>query len=290
MPSYRTTSLFHYTKTANNLFNILKSGKLIPNYCEEDLSSEFTIDFVWGIPMVCFCDIPILLAGDFLKNYGRYCVAFDKEWGKHKGCNPVQYVTNTKILLSVEHFISRITELLKYEEKYGVIELSETRGRFPESYLEKYKSFSRSLKLLNNLYLSDNKAYDNESKLYYLGFLKKYESEWMGKPYENYKENEWRYIIEETKSIKWLDKDEYKKWRGEVPSPKPQPSTALKRNSLKFEPTDIHHIILFEESEIPAFIRKIRTLKKIGDTVLDDDTKDILISKISSFERIKKDY
>ena len=47
---------------------------------------------------------------------------------------------------------------------------------------------------------------------------------------------------------------------------------------------------MYEESEIPAFIRRIRELEKIGDTVLDANTKDILISKISSFERIKKDY
>lgn len=336
MPSYRTTSLFHYTKTADNLFNILSSGKLIPNYCKEDLSfNEYNSvhfrnnktglyiadHFIWGIPMICFCDIPILSAGDFLENYGKYCIAFNKEWGKQKGCNPVQYVNNDKILGSLFRVSHRIEKLQKIEEtenkditldiinalKRLIIEESKLENKNAERKLNidyiltgKDKSggevktvfyLERGTFRVSDSYLDMVHGIDNESKLYYYGFLKKYESEWKGKPYENYKENEWRFIVEETDSIKWLYNEDYEKWRGDKENnPKPKPTEALIEKSLKFSVSDINHIILYEESEIPAFIRRIRELEKIGNIVLDADTKDILISKISSFERIQKDY
>ena len=291
MPSYRTTSLFHYTKEVDNLFNILKSGKLIPNYCKEDLSTKEFPHFIWGIPMVCFCDIPILLADKFLSNYGHYSIAFSKEWGTLNGCNPILYVNNSRIILSLYHFINRIKQLQDFEKKDGAIKIEQTRETLSKEKSEEYSKLVIPVyKEVNNELLLLKISIDNLSKLYYLGFLKKYESEWRNNSYNNYDENEWRYIVEETDSIKWLNERELVEWRGDVTNPKPQPSTALIRASLKFSPSDIHHIILYEESEIPAFIRRIRELEKIGNIVLDADTKDILISKISSFERIQKDY
>ena len=59
MASFRTSSVFRFTKEFESLTKILKTG-IIPNYCEEDLSFEGT-DFVVGIPMASFCDIPIML-------------------------------------------------------------------------------------------------------------------------------------------------------------------------------------------------------------------------------------
>ena len=267
MPSYRTTSLFHYTKTSDNLFDILSSGKLIPNYCKEDLSNRANPDFILGIPMVCFCDIPILSAEKFLINYGHYSIAFEKDWGLGNGCNPIFYVNNRMILLSYYQLIIKDISWIKDIAK----EL--------DSEKSKYSPYFKHIYALRMML-----------RPYSLGFLKKYESEWKGEPYNNYDENEWRYIVEDSNPTKWLNKDEYEKWRGDVNSPKPEPTEALIEKSLSFSPSDIHHIILYEESEIPPFIRRIRKLEKIGDTVLDADTKDILISKISSFERIKEDY
>lgn len=342
MPSYRTSSLFHYTKTVGNLFNILKSGMLIPNYCKEDLSSVDNPSFIWGIPMVSFCDIPISLADNFLKNYGHYAIGFKKKWGRQNGCSPIQYVSNENIIFSLHHTIDRINtlqemELLELknisnlladrdipvreainqinEYKYELAKrvdlinqsLNSNDEQEKRKAVEDWESLEEDFKKLHILETERNnlrKALepivnkyiiamssipkDNKSNLYHLGFLKKYDAVYKGKPYINYEENEWRYIVEETNSIEWLDFDKYKEWRGNS-KVKPKPTPALVDKSLCFSTNEINHILLYKESQIPAFIDKIMRLKKIGTQDLTDADKRILISKISSFERMK-DY
>lgn len=55
MGQFRTSSLFHYTKSIDILYSILMEG-LIPNYCYEDLSYKRNPDRGIGVPMVSFCD------------------------------------------------------------------------------------------------------------------------------------------------------------------------------------------------------------------------------------------
>ena len=53
-----TSTLFHYTKTANTLLSILKEGFRF-SYCLEEyllLKQEYI-----GVPMISFCDIPITI-------------------------------------------------------------------------------------------------------------------------------------------------------------------------------------------------------------------------------------
>lgn len=68
MDSLRISSLFHYTDF-NSLKRILAEG-LVPNYCSEDLTVRGR-KFVIGLPMVCFCDIPLTRTDEFTKRYGR---------------------------------------------------------------------------------------------------------------------------------------------------------------------------------------------------------------------------
>lgn len=278
MSNYRTKSLFHYTKKMNSLLEIIKLGVLYPNFCKEDLSTEKNPNYILGIPEICFCDIPISMANTFLKNYGHYAIAFDKQWGIDNGCNPLLYVANDSIIDGVIYSRERVRELRPDIRKKIV------KGSAVE-VIQEYMN-----------YKLDNGAYR-----YSVGFLKKYMGEWKGKPYCNYEENEWRYIIEEgLGKIWWKNGEEYKEWRGKthyinsngakITIPKPAPTGNLKKLGLKFSPQDINHIILNKESQIPKFIEKLHTISSIGENEVTKQDLSILTSKITSFERISQDY
>lgn len=278
MSNYRTKSLFHYTQKMESLIKIIKSGVLYPNYCEENLSTKANPNYILGIPEICFCDIPISMADKFLKGYGHYAIAFDKKWGIENGCNPLLYVANESIIDGAIHYKERVKALRKsLTEKIAI-----------QGIGFHFKEFINQLE--------DNRAY-----MYSLGFLKKYTGEWKRKPYCNYEENEWRYIVEDGYlNIWWKNGDEYKEWRGKthyindkgknITIPKPQPSEDMKKLALRFTSKDINHIILYKESEIPKFIEKLNAIESIGETKLTKQYLSILTSKITSFERISQDY
>lgn len=67
-PSYRTSSLFHFTKKLDVLKSILWTG-IIPNFCKEDLSYEDRKRII-GVPMVSFCDIPLTRTSGFNRDMG----------------------------------------------------------------------------------------------------------------------------------------------------------------------------------------------------------------------------
>lgn len=280
MSNYRTQSLFHYTSKASSLLEIIKSGVLYPNFCKEDISTQNNPNYILGIPEICFCDIPISMADKFLKNYGHYAIAFNKNWGIEKRCNPLLYVANESIIDGAIHHIKRVRALRnKITDKIVIQGLSVG---------DNFKEFINQLE--------DNNAY-----MYSVGFLKKYMSEWGGKPYCNYDENEWRYILNDGyHEIFWKDGDEYKEWRGDpyyindegekITNPKPEPSEDMKLLGLKFTSTDINHIILYKESEIPQFVDELSAIASIGENMTTKHELSILTSKITSFERISQDY
>ena len=89
--------LFHFTKSMDNLKSILKNG-FFPHYC-----LEYTLNPVdrkaaaegrppmRAVPMVCFCDLPLSLIRNHLKEYGNFGIGLDKEWGVKNGVTPVLY-------------------------------------------------------------------------------------------------------------------------------------------------------------------------------------------------------
>lgn len=267
MKSYRTQSLFHYTKRLDNLINILASGKLIPNYCSEDLSTKAHPDYIIGIPQICFCDIPISLSDNFVEYYGKYAIGFKKQWGIQNGCNPIQYVNNDSII-------------------DGIIFYHSMWVQYKSDFAERPHSFGE--KLIQSWRENDS----HYAKTHIFGFIKKYMGEWKGKPYCNYGENEWRYIIEEgLNEIWWMwEGGEYDNWRGNKRKKKPIPSENMKLLGLKFSVEDINHIILHEENKIPIFINKLQKAIDQKRLIIDKVQHSQLLSKITSFERIKSDY
>ena len=267
MKLYRTHSLFHYTKRLDGIINILVSGKLIPNYCSEDLSTKANPNNIIGIPQICFCDIPISMSELFVKNYGMYAIGFKKEWGIKNGCNPVQYINNESI----------IDGLLFYQSTWE--EHKESWANNPCCIGERLKQ-------------SWMENDSHKARNYMFGFVKKYVGEWKGNNYCNYDENEWRYIIEEgLNEIWWMwERGEYEKWRGDKRKKKPEPSENMKLLGLKFSIEDINHIVMYDENKIPIFINKLQKAKEKKRLILDNVQHSILLSKITSFERIKSDY
>ena len=69
-----TSTLFHFTKDQNALFSILKQGLRL-SFCKE----SFMEDVVIGIPMISFCDIPLMLCKEHRDKYGRYSIGFSKD-------------------------------------------------------------------------------------------------------------------------------------------------------------------------------------------------------------------
>lgn len=267
MKSYRTKSLFHYTRRIDNIIDILVSGKLIPNYCSENLSTKAYPNYIIGIPQICFCDIPISMSDLFVNNYGRYAIGFKKEWGIQNGCNPIQYVKNESI----------INGLIFYHFTWE--EYKKSWARNPSSIGERI--------MQSWIDLDSHRA-----RNYAFGFIKKYLGEWQGVKYLNYDENEWRYIVEEGKNdIWWMwEKGEYEQWRGDVRKKKPKPSENMKTLGLKFNIEDINHIILYEEDKIPIFIKKVEKAIAKKRLNIDNIQYSSLLSRITSFDRIKNDY
>lgn len=71
-----TSTLFHYTKSANKLLSILKEGFRL-TYCLEEylLLRNGNI----GVPMISFCDIPIHDSVEHSEKYGCYAIGLTKD-------------------------------------------------------------------------------------------------------------------------------------------------------------------------------------------------------------------
>lgn len=268
MTQFRTSSLFHYT-SFNTLKKILEEG-IFPNFCREDLSHDTIArwEFILGIPMVSFCDIPLTRTNDFRSRYGNHAIGLNKQWAVSQGINPIFYIHNKHILYFL-HDVRLSTESM------GI--------KLNGSWYQHCTPFSPPINIQAKHTVNQN--------LY--GYVKKYtgKNPKTGKDQCNYEENEWRYIVHERKDIDWLwGQKEYEQWRGI--NDKPEATEALKNQKLTFTVEDISHIIVDKDSQIPAIITYIRKLTKLGgmENILTSDEKDMLCAKVTSIERIEKDY
>jgi hypothetical protein len=94
---YISDSFYHFTPKKEYLYSIIQNG-FYPRYCIENydyLLKEYNMPTI-AIPMVCFCDIPIVFIEDHTKNYGEFAIAMKKEWGEKK-LNPLLYLTDNSI-------------------------------------------------------------------------------------------------------------------------------------------------------------------------------------------------
>jgi hypothetical protein len=276
MPSYRTSSLFHFTKDPSILLRILETG-LFPNFCKEDLSYADRVLTV-GVPMISFCDIPLTRTTLFKERYGEYAIGLTKEWALRHLINPILYVNDERILVSLGFLRSYKRSLDEEVKKKGGNDTGITIN------LSDKKSLDALVPFFNR-----GNAKDAVYSLY--GYVKRFFSQGpSGQMQSNYIENEWRYVATgEGIDWKW-SADEYKRWRGD--GTKPEPSDALKAKTLTFNVGDISHIIVKSEGEVHHFVNAILCMNVFGghaDALSDDDRK-LLLTKIISQEKIEKDF
>lgn len=280
MINFRTASLFHYT-SFNSLKRILQEG-IKPNYCKEDFSFNEK-EHIIGIPMVSFCDIPLMRAYVFTSRYGNHAIGLSKKWALKNNINPILYICNSDIISSLLFYKSYETSLRERLKERG------SDGQSLKIDLQNPNSVSEIATLINH-------GNSQSANLNLFGYAKKYTGVNSKKVEQcNYEENEWRYIVKEdiSSGINWKwNKSEYDLWRGDTSKSKPTPITALEQKKLVFEVDDITHIIVEQERQITDIINYVEKLKQLGgsDKILTENDKKQIYTKIISMEKIKNDF
>lgn len=285
MPAISSTSLFHYTKKKSALWGILENGFRF-SYCFEQFDdeiakftnkSEFELmklispdDYKMGIaiPMVCFCDIPLLRADTHRIKYGKYCIGLDKDKVRMQlpSINPVFYASSNWI----QHSLEKIVEVLPSDKKlrdYRNLVKQKTEG------LETIQAVK--CLIYNNIIPPDNYNIIPSVNLL-LSLLKT--------DFSCYNEREWRIFFNEDCGVKYnLTQNDFDKCKDEY-------NKSLVNSYSTFSSDVIKHIIVNKESEIPNAIKKINRFRTILGKEISYEDKQLLISKITSFERIRQDF
>jgi hypothetical protein len=246
-------SLFHFTKSIENIQNIL-SNNFIPNYCLERFNNSNLSPEI-AIPMVCFCDIPLSQILGHIDNYGNYAIGLKKEWAFSKGISPVFYIYNDS---------------------------------YTDLYLKKLIDFGSEIVNANNFH----DTFEQLVFLEFICFCKKYKGNFLrGNELLDeiifYNEREWRYVpsiqkIKELNPNLFLSKPEYSD-----ETKKKRYNGNMKLLKLEFEPKDINYIVISNEDERLQIINLIEEIK--GDKFSLNEIKR-LNSKIISVEQIKNDF
>jgi len=278
-------TLFHFMQKEDYLFNAIETKLLYPRYCIEDISylnlnfNGKSFDSI-AVLQKCFCDIPIhqitrkfplqpVDEGDkaFSEEsshpdfYGKYAIAFSKQWGTKNGLQPVHYVNpesyDTLSLKSYfEYLLSKedIDPEIEDEMIERLVYLKPLRG-----------TMTRNINGKNIAYIKN--FHD--------------EREWRYVPGKSISE---KYDLERLFYQKDL-KDEYVRISNNIASDR------YAELALKFEIEDIRYIIVPDQESRNNLIKKIFDIKDLGMAEMDDNyVKMILISKILVLDQIEKDW
>lgn len=253
MSTLSANTLFHFTKSKDNLIDILKSN-FRPSYCTE--KTYFTDKYqTWDIPMVCFCDIPLSKVKEHTSWYGEYAIGITKEWAVKNNVNPILYINEN-------------------------IELVNT--------LKENLKFLLGLRDDSN-YINNNIQLFITNLLYQCAYIKPYEGEQYNhkkqqvKTKRFYDEREWRYIpvrakFSEPNSMFQFGNDSFIKGGFN--------SYITDELGLNFAPQYINYIIVSKEKEILSIKREIEMIK--GEYSRNDV--ELLTTRIISMERINEDF
>lgn len=283
-----SASLFHYTKKANGLFGIIEHGFRY-SYCFE-VFDETISRFIYrpavemakllcsyeekygiAIPMICFCDIPISRADGHRANYGDFCIGLNKEMVRVQlpNINPVLYQSSSWIMHTLKTLVESIPRQEQIDDYLKQIKpltqgktavdgaseiiMAHRSGNLPRLNIDAIPA----VKLLLSLVKTDISKYD---------------------------EREWRIFWEENIDIEFgLTEEIFNQKRDEF-------NNRISNQYATFDSNIINHIIVPTESCIPCTIDKIKRSSTILGKVATDDDKELLITKITTFERIDNDF
>lgn len=295
MNSINASSLFHFTRKFGTLKQILKNGlrysysvEYRPENFNENTYNKYS-ETSLILPMVCFCDIPLNRTFIHQKKYGHYCIGFNKQslMDKLKGTlNPVSYYISDRAIKS-------LVSLYDYAENrmdFGVEQLKEN----PIDAFDKNNTFMQGCNLLEDL-------------KYLLAYFKPcYNIDEKGNIANYIDEREWRAILKEnrTNGCSWNLKCSNKLFDDNGNKKRISYEVARMNNNdindnpyffIKFSEEELisslNYIILPNEDKVNKCINYILKSRELfGIKNMSKDLKLNIISKVSSFERIEKDF
>ncbi len=295
MVTINSSSLFHFTSKKDTLKKIISTG-LRYSFCFESIDGNKGM----ALPMICFCDIPIMRSPKHRLKYGNYAIGFNKEELIYRfhNLNPVHYVTSIKLYLHQSKYRSLIIQSLEesakdefekaianckipYEELFEQIE-TKGLGVFGEDIHYKLESY-----IIAKFLYKDQLAY-----------LKEYRNKSEVKDSNYYEENEWRmvpsYNSYNEKKLSWVEEvssEEFNSRKIEFL----EMVNKAENGYIKLPANDINKVISFiivkKENMVASLIKHILQSKTLfGTEGVSYDDRLLLVSKITSFERIENDY
>lgn len=294
MPVINPNTLFHFTPTIKGLKGILSNG-LRMSYCYEECTHDLGI----ALPMVCFCDIPLLRTLNHRAIYGNYMVGLDKEYMINQ-CqpflNPVSYLNSLFLRNLGDEFFKTLLDVINHTYSNEIDRILKEKGYLP--LVNKY-GFEKVLKADDDLNYKSNQISLATARIRYsLAFSKEYSVKKDGKEIINYNEREWRYIINH-----WNDYDNTETWIAPI-SLQEFNNEKVELNSglwskpyayITIKPQNIVKAIKFivvkKENQIPQIINYIRKSKELfGASGINENQREILMSRILSFDIIEQNF
>lgn len=268
---------YSFEKTTKHTAIIQTHGYL-PELTEK-MISDYPDNPMTGvaIPMVCFCDIPLLRIGEHCSKYGKFAIGLDKEIISeyyNNLINPIWYLDSQNAFDFLDHY-PKANLFIQKQFHLDLLDLKEINTELIEC--KKYALMKQGEHMSNTKIMSN----------YLLGFTKQRSS--------FYDEREWRALLPDDEDIApwfWDVSKEYfdtnrKEWNDSMDS--------NEYGYIKLFPDifndAITHIIVDTNNRIPAIIDFIMKSKQIfGVNDIAYEQRLLLISKITSFERINQDF
>lgn len=279
MNTIKASSLFHFTKgRVKAIKGILLNGFRL-SYCMESYPGQLIV----GIPMICFCDIPLMRTVKHRKEYGNYAIGVSKDAFRLKhfiDLNPVLYRNSIMMEKVTEYAIERMS--------YYTDEFKKMQGSIVEDNFDKISKGEKVLPFGND------EQQDILMSTYFQRHL--YQSQIAyTKPYKEetncyYDESEWRIVGDDMGETKWVwnvNKDSKEGVR------KKENQRLWKKTGIYYginSLSDISYIIVSTEKQVQQLVSFVKNTNKFMGINVTRDEKDLLLTKITSFERIKKDY
>ncbi|MFR9542794.1 MAG: abortive infection system antitoxin AbiGi family protein [Rikenellaceae bacterium] len=290
MAAINSSSLFHFTKEITGIKGIITNGVRF-SYSFEPLPND---DFGNAIPMACFCDIPLLRTSKHKSRYGSYMIGIDKSIllrYYHQIINPVTYLHSDNAILAAKEFPQLFDKLQDIQCRYICDKAQELTEAQKEKYINNIEPFFSEFQEVEQ-FISWRFCLE-----YMQGLYKPYEGkDTNGDTICFYDEREWRAF--------WLDGlSEDTDWGynmriSDYKEKKDEWNTALENSEnghISLARQDLQeaitHIVVPEDSNIPEIIEHILQTETIfGAVNLTREDRLMLISRITSFERIENDY
>ena len=120
-PKQSANTLFNFMKKQIYLKQILQHRAIIPRYVNEDISYLGISEKTVSIPMTCFCDISIPRIEEHTKIYGRYGIAFYKDWCISRKIQPIHYINPDS---GIQHdFLNAFSQAERYSGNDEVVDV-----------------------------------------------------------------------------------------------------------------------------------------------------------------------